>query len=332
MRDYIMMYRWPREQCMQLLVNANAFSPACAHCTKLLTQQQTTTITLPRNLFSCVYATSSNSHIMLSTTSLTALNIVAYVGNTLITYGVGTGVFSKLPTNAQLSSKYQTLITPVGWAFAFWGIIFTTQLVWVLFARRQAAAVQTVGLNYVGVCAAQIVWTLAFALEFMALSMAAMLVILFLLMRIVNALDPIELNYFYKFPFSIHASWIAAASVVNANLLLVFYNVAPSVQFLVGVLSLVGLFVIAISWIRQSNDAIPPLVIVWALIGIAFELKSPQASITTAFGAQQIAIIQYMAIVGSIVLGICVILKQFFGFIRGKDNTTKDDSLLKAAH
>ena len=32
------------------------------------------------------------------------------------------GIFG--PTNTQLSAKYQTLVTPAGWAFAIWGPIF----------------------------------------------------------------------------------------------------------------------------------------------------------------------------------------------------------------
>jgi hypothetical protein len=132
---------------------------------------------------------------MVSTTSLSVLNIAAYLGNALVTYGVGTGAFSKLPTNEELSRKYQTLITPAGWAFSIWGLIFVSQFIWVSQARR---SVQPVGLNYVGVCVAQMVWTLAFAQEFMVLAMAAMLAILVFLVIIVHELDPLSSGYNYN--------------------------------------------------------------------------------------------------------------------------------------
>jgi hypothetical protein len=117
------------------------------------------------------------------------------------------------------------------------------------------------------------------------------------------------------------------ASVVNANLLLVYFDVAPTVQFVVGMLSLMGLFGKAMSWIWAVDDATLPLVMVWALVGIAVELKSPKNSIESMFGAHHIAIVQYTAIAGSIVIGTCVILKHIFGIIRAKERDTTADPL-----
>ena len=47
---------------------------------------------------------------------------MAYLVNFGITYGSLTGAFGQ--TNEELSAKYQTLITPAGYAFAIWGPIF----------------------------------------------------------------------------------------------------------------------------------------------------------------------------------------------------------------
>ena len=49
-------------------------------------------------------------------------NIVAYVLNVVVTYGIGVGGILDLPTNDELSAKYQTLVTPIGWAFSIWGM------------------------------------------------------------------------------------------------------------------------------------------------------------------------------------------------------------------
>ena len=51
------------------------------------------------------------------------LNMLAYLVNLGITYGSLTGAFGA--TNEELSEKYQTLVTPAGYAFAIWGAIFT---------------------------------------------------------------------------------------------------------------------------------------------------------------------------------------------------------------
>ena len=57
-------------------------------------------------------------------------NMLAFLLNCAITFGADTVL--QLPNNAILSLKYQTLITPAPYAFAIWGIIFTSQLVWTL--------------------------------------------------------------------------------------------------------------------------------------------------------------------------------------------------------
>ena len=51
--------------------------------------------------------------------SLNVLNVVAYVGN--IVMMVLPQALFHLPDNAELSAKYQTIVTPAGWAFSIWG-------------------------------------------------------------------------------------------------------------------------------------------------------------------------------------------------------------------
>ena len=69
---------------------------------------------------------------------------MAYLINLGITYGSLTGAFGK--TNEELSEKYQTLITPAGYAFAIWGPIFIWEgafaVVQLLPRWRDAAVVQ----------------------------------------------------------------------------------------------------------------------------------------------------------------------------------------------
>ena len=60
-----------------------------------------------------------------STSRLTCVNyfnILAYFVNVVITYGIGVAGILDLPTNDELSAKYQTLVTPVGWTFSIWGL------------------------------------------------------------------------------------------------------------------------------------------------------------------------------------------------------------------
>jgi hypothetical protein len=60
--------------------------------------------------------------------------VLAYALNTVVTYDISVAGWWNLPSKGELSLKYQTLVTPVtpvGWAFAIWGIIFAPQFIWV---------------------------------------------------------------------------------------------------------------------------------------------------------------------------------------------------------
>lgn len=88
------------------------------------------------------------------------LNAVAYAVNLVVTYGIGVLGIGGLPNNSELSEKYPTLITPAGWAFAIWAIIFISQGVFVVaqFFKKYRAdpLVQDgVGYWYVGTCISQ---------------------------------------------------------------------------------------------------------------------------------------------------------------------------------
>ena len=210
-------------------------------------------------------------------------NLFAYVLNVAVTYIVGLG-FLNLPSNGELSLKYQTLVTPVGWAFAIWGIIFTLQAIWVLiplFAsqQRETTWITAVGYNYVYVCLAQAAWTLTFTTERIALSCISMLLILFFLVRLVRQLLPLAEHYTVSqytlrvAPFTIHMAWILAATFVNLNVWLVAEKVVAVVQFYAAVTSLLVLFATALwfLWRKQGGDTVVPTVLTWALLGIFVE-------------------------------------------------------------
>ena len=56
-------------------------------------------------------------------------NVLAYIANVSVTYIIGISGLFGLPTNGELSAKYQTLVTPAGYAFSIWGLIYVLLLV-----------------------------------------------------------------------------------------------------------------------------------------------------------------------------------------------------------
>lgn len=167
--------------------------------------------------------------------ALNYANLFAYVLNVLITYGSQLGWFG--PTNSELSNKYQTVITPAGWAFSIWGLIFISEAVFVVVQMlpryRATDAVQRgVGYWWCMACIAQCLWTPLFAQEVMWAQLIAMLTILSSLFMLRYSFDGVvsgrwgpcdeesqTASSFWLFcaPFSLHLGWICAASFVSLN-------------------------------------------------------------------------------------------------------------------
>lgn len=218
--------------------------------------------------------------------TLNVLNLVAYIANVGLVNGVPS--LLNLPDNAEVSAKYQTLVTPAGWAFAIWGLIFLMQAIWSIVqivvpaARSNPQVVDGVGTKYISVCFFQVAWTFAFGYEQMLLSMVFMLGILYYLYQIYVCQQAVlgqnddmassKTYWLFQFPFGLHLGWIVAASLVNANLVLVAYGASASLMFAAAVTTVLVALVVAIfTLFRESQKEHPPtvvvpMVLVWALV------------------------------------------------------------------
>jgi len=198
-------------------------------------------------------------------------NLVAYVLNTAVVFSIGVYGLFGLPTNGALSAKYQTLVTPIGWAFAIWSLIFGTQGVWAvvcLFVNN--VQIDAVGYKYVLVCLAQIAWSILFALERIPESLGAMVAIWMSLVWIVCSLPATKgfTDVLWQLPFGIHAGWITAATAVNVNVVLQAEGVTASNQFLAAMASLVVLATLALvlAWWQRATGLLIVSVLSWATV------------------------------------------------------------------
>ena len=251
-------------------------------------------------------------------------NLVAYVANAAVTFGVGlTGVLG--PTNAQLSAKYQTLVTPAGYAFSIWGVIFIAQFIWAVaqmlpLFRSKPLVVHGVGFSYLFVCLAQIAWTFLFTLQYITASLVAMIFILIPLINIIASTSRLThegiLHYFLlKFPFEIHGGWIMAATVVNSNVVLVADGFSTSIQAYVAWASLAVLAMFAIYYSRTYVVAI---VIAWASFAIAVELKHPTNAIAMNFSAGNINWVKRISEILALSILVSVVIQLIMSRMRGR--------------
>lgn len=263
---------------------------------------------------------------------LNYVNAVAYLSNFLVVFG---STRAGLPDNATLSDKYQTLVTPSGYAFSIWGIIFTAELVWTIAQifpsyRSHPLVVKGVGYNFALASFAQCLWTIFFGLEKMNLSLIAMVSILVPLVSILtktssttassnnssnnNMMTTTTSDYWLlKFPFEIHASWIMAATLVNINVVAVAYEASAKVQTTVGWSSLVVLFGVGIYALTKKRNYsrvwVVPCVLVWASFAIFKELSNPRDLIVATFSESTIVHTKIASMVVAHLLALAIVIE-----------------------
>ncbi|RYY19587.1 MAG: hypothetical protein EOO36_05425, partial [Cytophagaceae bacterium] len=200
-------------------------------------------------------------------------------------------------SNGAMSARHPTLLTPAGYAFSIWGVIFSGLIAYAGWQLRPAAWQSPLPARLTPVLTLAVLattaWTLVFSYELIGPSLVVMLAILLLLAvaygrtrRLVLAgAAPAWPTWF----LSLYLGWIILATVLN----LIFglrdgYGVQwPAPASLVGCYGLVvvaaGLGV-ALAW--RGRDALLPLPIAWGLVGTWVAQRGPEPGLaTTALGA-----------------------------------------------
>jgi hypothetical protein len=211
------------------------------------------------------------------------LNLVAYIANTVVTYTSLAGIFGA--TNTELSNKYQTLVTPAGWAFSIWGPIFIWEGIFVVAqffpSFRQCQVVSRVSPFWWALCVVQIAWTLAFAQEQITMALIFMLCILISLLGISWSTDGLHISaaqyFLLRAPFSLQLGWIIAASVVNINVQADATKASQGTLLALAIVSNAAVLAVvtAFTFAVQSPDPLVGLVAAWAFAGISSELSNP---------------------------------------------------------
>ena len=195
----------------------------------------------------------------------------------------------------EVSNKYHTPVTPAGYAFSIWSLIYLGlsafsiyQMLpknWTRFARIRTLYIVTCVLN----CAWIYFWhheqiVVCFIL---ILLLAA---VLFLINSIMREHSGTAEYWLVKAPFGIYLGWVTAATLVNFAVMLVYLGG----QFPVSAWTAISVILILLSaavgvWMRiKQSNYLHPLAIAWALTAIAVE-QSGQTLIVIACAAGTVA-------------------------------------------
>ncbi len=220
---------------------------------------------------------------------------------------VGMNVLAnRLPLNGQatgeISNRFPLLITPPGYVFGIWGVIYTGLIGYAIYqalpAQRGNPRLRRVAWPFVISCAANVTWLLLWHYNYFGLTLGAMVGILLALITIDLRLghvrgSPLAERLLVRLPFSLYLGWISVATIVNATVALASVGwdgagVSPELWTagLIGVGAALG-----VAQGAGRGDAAYPLVLAWAFAGLATKNADVPLVGNTAWIATAVALL-----------------------------------------
>ena len=215
------------------------------------------------------------------------LVIVATAGMIIFNYLAATGILGGIETGA-ISDKYPTRITPAGYAFAIWSLIYLGMIAFSIYQALplNAERFRAIRRVYILSCVANCAWLYFWHREMIVVCLAVILILLGTLAFINAKLQNTETYaefWLVKAPFGIYFGWVTAATILNATIALVYLNiqVSDSMAVILGaVLILIAAALgVIIRW--RLTNYFYPLALAWALTAIAVK-QSGQTLIVVA--------------------------------------------------
>ena len=195
-------------------------------------------------------------------------------------------------TTGEISDKYQTFITPAGYAFSIWGLIYLGLIAFSLYQALPSKAddFKNIRSIYILSCAANCAWIYLWHYDLILGSLAVIFALLgtlvFINLNLRNNSSTAE-TVFARVPFALYFGWVTVAAILNSTIALVYLGVQTSETIstilacaLIAVASVLGVLIRPLI----SNSAYP-LAIAWGLAAIAVKQSGKTAIVVfCAFG------------------------------------------------
>jgi benzodiazapine receptor len=224
---------------------------------------------------------------------LQSLNIVVFAV-TVIVNALASSLALNGRTTAEVSDLYFTLVTPAGYVFSIWGVIYTLLLIFAVFqalpSQREKPFLKQINVLFILSGVFNVLWLFLWHYDQIVLSVALMFALLATLIAIYLRLGigktsvTLKERAFVHLPFSVYLGWITVASIANVASALVSiqwdgFGLASDTW---AVLVIAVALLITLAVIATRKDIAYSLVLVWALIGIAANQNAYQNIVTAA--------------------------------------------------
>ena len=239
------------------------------------------------------------------------INILAFVLTVIVNSLAGSTTILGGKLTAEISDANPTLITPAGYVFSIWGIIYILLGAFVVFqalpSQQGKGFQKSVGWLFVLSSIANIVWLFFWQFEYLGFSVVviflllATLILIYLRLNIGKSEVSLREKMAVHVPFSVYLGWITIASIANVSVFLVSVNwdgLGISAETWATLIIIVAL-IITVLVLATRKDIAYSLVIIWALVGIAVKQSENQNIVTLT---QASAIIVLIALAATILL------------------------------
>jgi benzodiazapine receptor len=239
-----------------------------------------------------------------------AINVVAYVVTIAVNGLAGSTTLLGGVTSADVSDSYPTLVTPAGFTFAVWGIIYALLLVFAVYQllprNRSKPFLGQVGLLFGLSSAFNICWLFLWHYGYITYSVALMfallasLILIYLRLGTGRAAVSLKERICVHLPFSVYLGWISIATIANVSVALTAagwdgWGIEAS-TWAVAIICVALVLTLAV--LATRKDAAFSLVVVWALVGIL----SKQSGYPNIVLAAEVAIAVILLAVAAVVL------------------------------
>ena len=250
------------------------------------------------------YMQSSRNSLLMSnsgkTILLQSLNVLAFAV-TVIVNALASSLALNGVTTAEVSDLYFTLVTPAGYVFSIWGVIYVLLLIFAVFqalpSQKERTYQKEIGWLFALSSLLNIVWLFLWQFEYLSLSVALMFLLLATLIAIYLRLNigksevPLREKLAVHVPFSVYLGWITIASIANVTVTLVsvgwdgFGISQETWAFLIVAIALL----ITLLVVGTRKDLAYGLVVIWAFLGIAVKQAGNQ-NIVAATGISAVIV------------------------------------------
>lgn len=234
------------------------------------------------------------------------LVIVATAGVIFVNYLAASG-FVNNKTTGELSDKFSTEITPAGYAFAIWSLIYLGLIAFSVYqalpSNTENSLFKKIRTVYILNCLANCGWIYAWHYEIVPLSLLIIFVILgtliFINIAVMKADTTAEIIT-TKVPFNIYFGWITVATILNASITLVYFGVSlpTATTSIVGAVLILIATTLGILLRFKIKAAFYPITIAWGITAIA--VKQSGDTIVVVASAIGVILLLIVALAGFI--------------------------------